>query len=124
MDEYLWSQIKRERDKKKERIRSEGKELEVAGLTVCQQGFVCQYSTAPRHCSRASWLWPKTHTHSLTYRFRHTYPRSMSLYLSLSLTHTHTNVCLMCDARVTVMFTVQYSYCGRRCLLLLYYYTV
>lgn len=95
MGEGLWSQTKRERDRKRERIRREGKEVEVAVLTVCQHGFVCQYSTAPRHCTEASWLWPKTHTHTHTFAHTqvqtHIYPLCVSLSLSLSHIYTHTH---------------------------------
>lgn len=45
----------------KRKKRSGGSTL--AALAVCQHGFLCQYCTAPRHGTGASWLWPWPYTH-------------------------------------------------------------
>lgn len=37
--------------------------ITLAVLAVCQHGFLCQYCTAPRHGTGASWLWPWPCTH-------------------------------------------------------------
>lgn len=55
-----------------------GKEIEVAVVTVCQQGFVCQDSKVPRYYSQLA-------VAKKTRRFTHTYTYSVSL-----CSHIHT----------------------------------
>lgn len=85
MGEGLWSQTMRERDKKKERIRGEGKEVEVAVVTVCQHGFCLPvlHSSKTLHRSQLAAA-KKTHVHLHRGSDTHTHP----LYLSLIYTHT------------------------------------